>query len=74
MSIEYGFYSPKEVFVITTLSRTTIWRMVKRGEFPAPVRLSLGRNGWPKVAIHLWIRLRCMTIPSNDNFPPQAVA
>lgn len=28
------------------VSPTTLWRMVKRGEFPAPIQISPGRVGW----------------------------
>ena len=29
------------------LSRTTIWRMRRAGEFPQPIRLSANTVGWP---------------------------
>jgi predicted DNA-binding transcriptional regulator AlpA len=53
-----GFYSDNELDVITSLSRVTRWRMVRRGTFPAPVELSPGRKGTPKPAVHAWIRER----------------
>ncbi len=31
---------------ITSLSRSTRWRMMRRHEFPAKVRLSQNRTGW----------------------------
>lgn len=31
---------------VTGFSRVTLHRLVKSGEFPAPVRLSSGRIGW----------------------------
>lgn len=37
------------------LSRTTIWRMVKRGEFPKPIRLSPGRVGWSANTVEQWL-------------------
>ncbi len=39
----------------TSLSRTTLWRMVRRGEFPKPVQVSPGRIAWPEVAVNNWI-------------------
>ena len=38
----------------TTLSRSTIWRMVKAGTFPAPVRLSPGRVGFRVEDVEAW--------------------
>lgn len=37
------------------LSAATIYRMVKRGEFPEPRRISPGRKGWPESQIDAWI-------------------
>ena len=53
-----AFYSPKRTVERTTLSRTTLWRMVRRGDFPAPVRLSQGRVGFPADSVEAWIRAR----------------
>jgi prophage regulatory protein len=41
---------------LTSLSRTTRWRMERRGEFPKRVRLSPGRVGWRQAEIEAWIR------------------
>lgn len=38
------------------LSRTTIWRQVKDGTFPAPVKLSAQAVAWPSSAIDDWIK------------------
>jgi prophage regulatory protein len=35
-----------QVLHLTALSRTTLWRQVRSGSFPAPVRLTPGRIGW----------------------------
>jgi prophage regulatory protein len=43
---------------LTSLSRTTRWRMERRGEFPRRVRLSPGRVGWRQAEIEAWIRSR----------------
>lgn len=39
----------------TSLSRCTIWRLVGRGAFPAPVRVSPGRVAWSAEAVEGWI-------------------
>lgn len=40
------------------ISRATLWRWVKRGQFPAPVRLSCGVTAWPVEAIESWEQQR----------------
>ena len=35
-----------QVAHLTALSRTTIWRAVRAGNFPAPIKLTPGRIGW----------------------------
>ena len=50
-----------EVVEITGLSRATIWRRVKVGEFPKPVRLGGLRSrsiGWYESAIREWLENR----------------
>jgi len=39
---------------IGAMGRATIWRMVKRGEFPKAVRLSPGRVAWREVELVAW--------------------
>lgn len=36
----------KSVMECTTISRTELWRRVKEGEFPAPVKLGTQRIAW----------------------------
>ena len=50
-----------EVVEVTGLSRTTIWRRVKSGDFPPPVRLgSLATRsvGWPESQVKQWLDSR----------------
>lgn len=47
-----------EVHEITSLSRTTIWRMENVGTFPARFLLSPGRVGWPKSKVLEWVAAR----------------
>jgi prophage regulatory protein len=46
---------PAVVFDKVSLSRTTIWRLVKRKQFPAPIPLTPGRHAWSAKAIQAWI-------------------
>ena len=55
---------PREVFVRVGLSRTTIWRAVRRGDFPAPRRLSANAVGWRASEVDAWIASRTPTHPS----------
>lgn len=50
--------SPVEVMSTTTLSRTTLWRLTKRRDFPAPVQLSPGRIGWRRSMVESWLAAR----------------
>src|SRR5439155_11748996 len=52
---------PREVFVRVGLSRTTIWRAVRRGDFPAPRRLSANAVGWRASDVDAWIASRTPT-------------
>ncbi len=42
----------------TDLSRTTRWRLMQRGLFPAKVRLSPNRTGWRLSDILEWLEAR----------------
>ncbi|WP_415760809.1 helix-turn-helix transcriptional regulator [Pseudomonas sp. LT1P18] len=44
----------REVLDVTSFSRTTLWRVIKSGQFPRPVRISPGRVGWRESAIIAW--------------------
>jgi len=49
---------------LTGLSRTTIWRMVRKGEFPVPRRLSTNAIGWIASDVEAWIAAREPTRPA----------
>jgi len=42
----------------TGLSRSSIYRMIQSGEFPAPVKLSKRSVGWDSEAVQQWINDR----------------
>ena len=44
----------KEVTALTGLSRTTLWRRVKDGSFPQPIRLSRRCVGWFAADVAEW--------------------
>lgn len=42
---------------IICVSKATLWRMVKRGDFPSPVKLSQGITAWQVKDIRTWMEL-----------------
>ena len=51
-----GGYLPwKEVARRTSLSRTTAWRLQRRGEFPRPYSISPGRVGHLECEVEAWV-------------------
>ena len=46
------FLSAKRVAELTSLSRATIDRLAKAGEFVKPIRVSLRRKVYPQSAVH----------------------
>lgn len=40
------------------VSRTTLWRMVKAGAFPAPMQVSKGIKAWKLSTVHEWLNLQ----------------
>jgi predicted DNA-binding transcriptional regulator AlpA len=49
------FLTERTVTELTTLHRTQIARMVKRGEFPTPVCLSAHRKAWVAAEVAAWM-------------------
>ncbi|MEE9250365.1 MAG: AlpA family transcriptional regulator [Alphaproteobacteria bacterium] len=47
-----------EVMARTGLSRTTLWRRVRAGTFPAPIQLGENSIGWPASEITAWLASR----------------
>ncbi len=48
----------KEVQEMTGLSRTTLWRLERNGQFPDRIPLSVGSIGWRLSDIEKWIQER----------------
>jgi prophage regulatory protein len=42
----------------TGLSRSTIWRLERRGEFPRHVRISMNAVAWVEEDVLAWMRSR----------------
>jgi len=58
------------VLTKTSLSRPTIYRLIKKGEFPAPRKVGT-RSVWEEDAVNRWIQeLPCGT-QANPNLLPR---
>ena len=47
-----------DVLTRTSLSQPTLYRQIKAGRFPKPVRISPRRVAWPVEAIEAWLEAR----------------
>jgi len=56
----------KQVLILINISRPTLWRKVRRGEFPPPRQVSVGRKGWKESEVSEWIDSRPVA-PSYTN-------
>lgn len=56
-----------QVLEITSLSRTTLWRLVRDKKFPARVPLSANRVGWIESEVRAWQEER---MASRSQTPP----
>ena len=48
------FYRVNDLVSLTGLSRSTIFRLVDKGEFPKPIKLSTRIVGWEEEALSRW--------------------
>tara|TARA_R100000654_G_scaffold57486_1_gene84042 strand:+ start:116 stop:325 length:210 start_codon:yes stop_codon:yes gene_type:complete len=46
----------KDVLQITSLSTSTMYRMIQENRFPAPIKLSTHAAGWIESEVYEWIR------------------
>lgn len=51
-----------DVSASTSLSRVSIWRAVRKGIFPAPVKVTERRVAWPESSVQAWIQSRCQGV------------
>jgi prophage regulatory protein len=48
------------VLAMTGISDPTLWRLRRRGEFPAPTRIGARAIGWPKSTVESWLASRAI--------------
>lgn len=51
-------YRRTDVETITGLSRSSIYLMMSRGEFPRPVKITVKAVAWPESMISAWLAAR----------------
>ncbi len=51
----------------TGLSRTTLWRLERKGDFPKRIRLGANSVGWREEEIEAWIDRRPRGLVNDDN-------
>ncbi|MGR9136892.1 helix-turn-helix transcriptional regulator [Rhizobium leguminosarum] len=49
-----------------TISRATLWRLIKKGQFPKPIKQSPSRNAWLESEVDEWMRSR---VDARDRRP-----
>lgn len=55
VTIAYALITLKQVVAATTLSRSTIYRMISQREFPLPVDVSPGRSAFYRHEVEGWL-------------------
>ncbi len=54
-SPESQFLRLREVIAQTTLSRSTIYRAVERGDFPQPIKMTASTRAWDQREVSTWM-------------------
>ncbi len=60
----------KTIVFRTGLSRSTIYRKIAEGTFPAQIRISVHGAGWKESDIDRWVENPVAWRPANDNADP----
>ena len=55
-----------EVMNTVGLKKSAIYKKVKAGEFPAPIKLGPHANGWLESAVRGWVKKKAGIDPAND--------
>jgi prophage regulatory protein len=53
---EDGLLAKPAILELTSFSDTTLWRRVRDGSFPAPVRISANRIAWRRRDVAAWVQ------------------
>ena len=52
---EWGVLRIPDVCAVTKLGKSTVWRMVKEGRFPAPHKISARVTAWTALSVKAWL-------------------
>lgn len=58
MVSDQALLDAREVCRLLGISRTTLWRLRERRDFPIPIQLSIRRIAWRRDAIDAWLEAR----------------
>ncbi len=58
-----GFIRARRLLELVPFSRATLWRHVKAGQFPAPLRLSEGVTAFKNADVLAWMQSRQTLAP-----------
>ena len=61
MEYEKKLLKEKEVCELIGCSKSTLWRMVGRGDFPRPYKFGQRLTRWNNYEIHIWMTELCET-------------
>jgi prophage regulatory protein len=72
-----GFVRQRQLETILPFSRTTLWRRIKDGSFPSPVKLSPGCTAWRVEEVRAWMgpvySSQVSPLPAADSVPTFAL-
>ena len=77
-----GFLRQAQVLALVPISKSTLWRRVQAGSFPAPFKLSARVTVWRAEEVQVWMQAqgtdpalgRCPTLSQDTRMPPAALA
>lgn len=61
----------KDVLQQVRISKSQLWRLIQRGLFPKPIRISERCNAWDARAVDAWLEEKFSTAPSIPSFQPK---
>lgn len=61
-----------DVLAAVGLKKSAIYKKIKAGEFPAPIKLGAHASGWLESDVQAWIRKQAGRESANDEHPQAA--
>lgn len=55
LTISPGLYRRRDIESITGLSRSTIYDLMKKGQFPKPIKLTARAVAWSRADVIAWV-------------------